>query len=67
MEPIVVVLGIGAVELPVPPTAVVYHFRFVPVAVSATAVAFWQYVTGVETTGEDGIAFIVTTITALGP
>ena len=34
--------GTGAAVLPVPPVALVYHFRFVPVAVSAVAVSFWQ-------------------------
>ena len=48
--------------LPVPPVAVVYHNRFVPVAVSGTAVAFWQYVTGVVTVGARGAAFTVTVI-----
>ena len=42
MFPVVAVEGVGAVALPVPPVAVVYHNRFVPVAVSGTAVAFWQ-------------------------
>ena len=37
-----VVFGIGAVLLAVPPVAVVYHNKFVPVADSAVAVAFWQ-------------------------
>jgi hypothetical protein len=40
--PGVVVDGVGAVEEPVPPVAAVYHKRFGPVAVNATAVAFWQ-------------------------
>jgi hypothetical protein len=66
MLPIVVVRGVGAVALPVPPVAVVYHNKFVPDAVNATAVAFWQYVIGVTTTGAAGIAFMVTTIAALG-
>ena len=60
--PVVAVAGVGAVALPVPPVAVVYHNRFVPVAVSGTAVAFWQYVTGVVTVGARGAAFTVTVI-----
>ena len=40
--PGVTVDGVGAVGEPVPPEAVVYHKRFVPVAVSGTAVAPWQ-------------------------
>ena len=40
--PTVVVDGVGAVELPVPPVGFVYHNKFVPVAVSGVAVAFWQ-------------------------
>ena len=42
MLPTEVVDGIGAVVFPVPPVAAAYHKRFVPVAVSAVAVAFWQ-------------------------
>jgi len=34
--------GVGAVALPVPPVATVYHRRFVPVAVSGIAVSFRQ-------------------------
>ena len=67
MFPAVAVDGVGAVALPVPPVAVVYHNRFVPVAVSGIAVAFWQYVTGVVTPGTGGNEFTVTTISALGP
>ena len=37
--PAVAVLGVGAVVLPVPPVATVYHFNDVPVAVRAVAVA----------------------------
>ena len=64
--PGVAVDGVGAVALPVPPVAVVYHNNPVPVAVSGTAVAFWQYVTGVVTPGASGIVFTVTTISVLG-
>jgi hypothetical protein len=52
------VLGIGAVALPVPPVEVVYHNKFVPVAVNAVAVAPWHYTTG-ETVGAEGVAFTV--------
>jgi hypothetical protein len=65
--PAVAVEGVGAVTLPVPPVAVVYHKRAVPVAVRGTAVSFWQYVTGVVTEGATGKLFTVTTISALGP
>ena len=64
--PAVVVNGVGAVRLPVPPDAAVYHNKPVPVAVNTDAVAFRQYTTGVVTDGADGVAFIVTTICALG-
>ena len=59
--------GEGAAVLPVPPVAVVYHSRFVPVAVSGVVTAFWQYVTGVLTVGAAGAAVTVTAIKALGP
>jgi hypothetical protein len=64
--PVVAVEGVGAVTLPVPPVAAVYHNSPVPVAVRATAVSFWQYVTGVVTAGAIGNPFTVTTISALG-
>jgi hypothetical protein len=63
--PAVVVEGVGAITLPVPPVAVVYHNSPVPVAVSEAAVSFWQYCTGV-TAGASGKAFTVTTNSALG-
>ena len=65
--PDVAVEGVGAVTLPVPPVAVVYHNSPVPVAVRGVAVAPRQYVTGVVTAGAIGKAFTVTTISALGP
>ena len=37
MVPELVVVGVGAVVLAVPPVAVVYHFNDVPVAVNGTA------------------------------
>ena len=58
--PAVAVLGVGAVALPVPPVAAVYHNKFDPVAVKAVAVAFWQYVTGVVTAGAKGDGVMVT-------
>jgi hypothetical protein len=64
--PAVAVEGVGAVRLPVPPVAVVYHNSPVPVAVRGAAVAVWQYVTGVVTAGASDDAFTVTTISALG-
>ena len=45
--------------LPVPPVAVVYHIRFVPVAVSAVAGTPGQYVTGDTTVGAAGMATAV--------
>ncbi len=39
----VVVAGMGAVAVPVPPEAVSYHFRAAPEAVRATAVELLQY------------------------
>ena len=58
----VLVTGVNAVEEAVPPVETVYHFRLEPVAVSAVAVPYWQYVTGVVTTGAAGIAFTTTLI-----
>jgi hypothetical protein len=63
--PTVPVEGVGAVADPVPPVKAVYHFKEVPVAVKAVAVAFWQYVTGEVTVGTPGIALIVTAMVAL--
>ena len=60
-------LGTGGVELPVPPVAVKYQRRFVPLAVRATAVVFWQYVMGVTTVGAAGGAVTFTVIEVLGP
>ena len=67
MLPAVVVNGVGAVADPVPPVAAVYHFRLVPVADNADAVAFKQYTTGVVTVGAAVNVFTVTTIAALAP
>ena len=36
----VAVLGFGAVAMPVPPVAVVYHFKFEPAAVKGLDIAF---------------------------
>jgi hypothetical protein len=51
--------GVGAVEDPVPPVEVVYHNNPVPDAVNVDAVAFWQYITGVVTTGAKGAVLTV--------
>jgi hypothetical protein len=59
--------GVGAVEDPVPPLAVVYHWRLVPAAVRAEAAAPWQYTTGLVTIGAAGVGLTVTSICALGP
>ena len=65
--PAATVLGVGAVALPTPPVATVYHNRLVPVAVKAVAVAFWQYAIGVVTVGAPGVAVTFTAMLALGP
>ena len=65
--PAVVVEGVGAVGLPVPPVGFVYHKKFVPVAVSAVAVAFWQYVMVAVTVGGGVDAVTLTVIANLGP
>ena len=67
MLPGVVVEGVGAVGLPVPPVGTVYHSRLDPFAVNGTAVAFWQYVTGVVTPGAAGKAITITVMEARGP
>ena len=64
--PAAAVDGIGAVAEPVPPVGVVYHSNPVPVAISAVAVAPWQYVTGDVTVGAGVIAIMVTVMAALG-
>ena len=61
-----VVVGVGAAASAVPPVATLYHFKAVPAAVKAVAVAFWQYVTGVVTVGATGMALTVTARVALG-
>ena len=66
MLPFVAVEGVGAVTLPVPPVAEVYHNNPVPVAASGAVVSPWQYATGVVTAGAIGNAFTVTTICILG-
>ena len=60
--PTVVVEGVGAVALPTPAVGTVYHINPVPVAVNGTAVAPWQYVTGVVTVGEEGGAVTTTVV-----
>ena len=63
--PTVVVVGVGAIVLPVPPVAAVYHFKLEPDAVKILAVVFWQCKTGVDTEGGESVVFIVTTTTVL--
>jgi hypothetical protein len=65
--PALAVEGVGAVADPVPPVAAVYHSKFDPLAVKATAVLPWQTGAGLETPGAAGIAFTFTTIAARGP
>ena len=60
MLPTAAVEGVGAVDEPVPPVAVVYHNKPLPVAVSGEAVWFWQSCTGVFTTGAAGMGLTVT-------
>ena len=67
MVPAVAVEGVGAVALPVPPEATVYHNRLVPVAVIAEAVSPSHYTTGEVTPGAEGKALMVTSIWARGP
>ena len=58
--PTVDVDGMGAVALPVPPLAVLYHNSVLvaaAVADNATAVVFWQYEI-LATTGAVGIAVL---------
>ena len=50
--------------LPVPPVALVYQSKPVPVAVNAVAVAPSQRFSGVVTVGAVGIVFIVTVMAA---
>jgi hypothetical protein len=50
--------GVGAMELPVPPVADVYHNKLVPLAVSGLAACPWQYVTGVVAGGEEGASMV---------
>jgi hypothetical protein len=57
--------GVGAVALPVPPVATVYHNSPAPVAVRGAAVAPWQYVTGVVTVGASGKAFTIREVVAV--
>ena len=66
VEPDAVVIGVGAVADPMPPVALIYQSKLVPVAFKAVAVAFWQYVTGVVTVGAR-VEFMVTVIDVLGP
>ena len=58
--------GVGAVALPVPPLAFAYQSKLVPVAESAVAVAFWQYVIDVVTVGAGVLAITFIVINARG-
>ena len=60
MLPGVAVDGVGCDVNGDPPVGTAYHFIFVPVAVSGTAVAPWQYCTLVVAVGGDGLAVIIT-------
>lgn len=66
VEPVAAVDGVGAVALPTPPVATVYHKRLpVPVAASAVGVAFWQYITGLVTVGAAGAGLTVIVLVAV--
>ena len=61
-----VVDGVGAVELLVPPEDVVYHRRPTPDADKGTALSYWQYfIKGTETTGESEVYFTTTDLVIL--
>jgi len=65
----VLVVGVGAVLLAVPPVATVYHCNVCPgnaVAVNAVGVANWQYVIGLVTTGGTGLGLMVTVVVPAG-
>ena len=61
VAPTSAVEGTGTVAEPVPPVAVVYHNRPVPVADNGKDGAFLQYCTGLTTVGAGGIGITVTT------
>ena len=60
-----VVKGVGAALLPMPPTGTVYHNKLDPVAVNALATAPWQKLIGVDTRGALGALLIITSICIL--
>lgn len=62
--PAVAVLGVGAVELGVPPVAEVYHANAVPVAERGVAVEPRQRLWGEVTPGALGDAFTVMLLAA---
>ena len=64
--PTVAVEGTGAVAVPVPPVATVYHNKPVPVAVRAVAVDPWQKITGLVAVGAGVDGSVVTVIDDLG-
>jgi hypothetical protein len=57
--------AVGAVVDPIPPEAVLYQSRFVPVAVSCTDGEPWHKTNGLVTLGATGTAVTFTVITAL--
>lgn len=65
--PAVVEEGVGAVEDPVPPVALVYHSKPVPVAESGDVGAAWQYVMEEVAVGAAGVGFTVTAMAVRGP
>jgi hypothetical protein len=67
VEPVVTVVGVGAVAFPGPPVIVVYHNNVLPgfaIAVKGFATAPWQSCSGEVMPGIGGLGFIVTFIVA---
>lgn len=60
------VLGVGAVVVPTPPVALVYHLSPDPVATSGLAVPPRHSVTRKPTVGAEGVAYTITLISFLG-
>lgn len=67
MVPAILVDGVGAVALPVPPAELVYQSRPVPPAVRAELLPPIHRFTGELTVGAAGVALMVTTIFVRGP
>ena len=59
------VAGTGATPSAVPPVAAEYHFKAVPVAVSAVETSFKQYVTDEVTVGAAVVQVAAATLTTI--